>query len=286
MRSKSPRLNLVALPTIVAFLTAARPGDAGTILPVDQSRSVATENVNAAQCSPEFLFDGEEAARFEPFDAFVQTEQSCDSGFALASASQDSQINASSMTGSGSAASEAHGPVPGIVHAFGISHFVVTFELPSAGNFTLDAMMSAGSFPDANVGAVGLIRLWEGPQGGELILQHSVEPVVGGEINSELVEEAGVLQAGVFTLDVQAGTFMKNPVPPSRSAQASFDFTFGVSVLGDLDGDGTVGIIDFLILLASWGPCPQPCPPSCAADLDGDCTVGITDFLLLLAEWG
>ncbi len=286
MRSKSPRLNLVALPTIVAFLTAARPGDAGTILPVDQSRSVATENVNAAQCSPEFLFDGEEAARFEPFDAFVQTEQSCDSGFALASASQDSQINASSMTGSGSAASEAHGPVPGIVHAFGISHFVVTFELPSAGNFTLDAMMSAGSFPDANVGAVGLIRLWEGPQGGELILQHSVEPVVGGEINSELVEEAGVLQAGVFTLDVQAGIFMKNPVPPSRSAQASFDFTFGVSVLGDLDGDGTVGIIDFLILLASWGPCPQPCPPSCAADLDGDCTVGITDFLLLLAEWG
>ena len=286
MRSKSPRLNLVALPTIVAFLTAARPGDAGTILPVDQSRSVATETVNAAQCSPEFLFDGEEAVRFEPFDAFVQTEQSCDSGFALASASQDSQINASSMTGSGSAFSEGHGPVPGHIHAFGVSYFEVTFELPSAGNFTLDAMMSAGSFPDANVGAVVLIRLWEGPQGGELILQRSVEPVVGGEINSELVEEAGVLQAGVFTLDVQAGTFMKNPVPPSRSAQASFDFTFGVSVLGDLDGDGTVGIIDFLILLASWGPCEDPCPPSCPADLSGDCVVGVADLLLLLANWG
>ena len=54
---------------------------------------------------------------------------------------------------------------------------------------------------------------------------------------------------------------------------------------GDLDGDGTIGILDFLSLLAAWGPCPAPCPPSCVADLDGDCDVGITDFLLLLANW-
>jgi len=25
---------------------------------------------------------------------------------------------------------------------------------------------------------------------------------------------------------------------------------------GDLDGDGVVGINDFLALLANWGPCP------------------------------
>ncbi len=55
--------------------------------------------------------------------------------------------------------------------------------------------------------------------------------------------------------------------------------------VGDLDGDGLVGITDFLILLAEWGPCDAPCPPTCAADLDGDCLVGITDFLLLLANW-
>jgi hypothetical protein len=55
--------------------------------------------------------------------------------------------------------------------------------------------------------------------------------------------------------------------------------------VGDIDGDGVVGITDFLMLLAVWGPCPDPCPPSCPADLDGDCTVGITDFLTLLANW-
>jgi predicted outer membrane repeat protein len=54
----------------------------------------------------------------------------------------------------------------------------------------------------------------------------------------------------------------------------------------DLDGDGVVGITDFLELLAEWGACPDPCPPSCPADFDGDCIVGITDFLLLLGEWG
>lgn len=52
----------------------------------------------------------------------------------------------------------------------------------------------------------------------------------------------------------------------------------------DLDGDGSVGINDLLILLADWGPCCA-CE-ACAADLDVDCIVGITDFLILLASWG
>ena len=54
----------------------------------------------------------------------------------------------------------------------------------------------------------------------------------------------------------------------------------------DLDGDGMVGISDFLLLLANWGPCDEPCPPACLGDIDGDCTVGIVDFLLLLGAWG
>lgn len=56
--------------------------------------------------------------------------------------------------------------------------------------------------------------------------------------------------------------------------------------VGDIIENGVVDIDDFLLLLAEWGPCDDPCPPSCAADLDDDCNVGITDFLLLLANWG
>ena len=45
------------------------------------------------------------------------------------------------------------------------------------------------------------------------------------------------------------------------------------------DGDGVVGIADFLAVLAQWGTA-GPC------DFDGDGDVGIDDFLALLANWG
>ncbi len=50
----------------------------------------------------------------------------------------------------------------------------------------------------------------------------------------------------------------------------------------DLDATGDVGINDFLLLLAAWGPVPTPDPP----DFDGDGFVGIFDFLELRAHWG
>ena len=50
---------------------------------------------------------------------------------------------------------------------------------------------------------------------------------------------------------------------------------------GDVDGDGTVGVTDFLALLAAWGP-----NPGHPADLNGDGEVSVLDFLALLANWG
>ena len=54
---------------------------------------------------------------------------------------------------------------------------------------------------------------------------------------------------------------------------------------GDLDGDGVVGVTDFMSLLAMWGPCSAP-PDPCPADLDGDAVVGVADMLALIANWG
>lgn len=56
-------------------------------------------------------------------------------------------------------------------------------------------------------------------------------------------------------------------------------------VLGDLDGNGSVGAGDLLALLASWGKCPD-LPETCPADLDLNGTVGAADLLILLANWG
>ncbi len=51
------------------------------------------------------------------------------------------------------------------------------------------------------------------------------------------------------------------------------------TTLGDLDNDGSVGILDFLAMLADWSMTHS------SADLDGDGTVGILDFLILLGNW-
>ncbi len=73
-----------------------------------------------------------------------------------------------------------------------------------------------------------------------------------------------------------------------QNAEALTDYVAHRVVLGDApcpvdaDGNGSVGIGDFLQVLAEWGPCPLPC----AADVNDDGEVGILDFLLVLTEWG
>jgi len=54
--------------------------------------------------------------------------------------------------------------------------------------------------------------------------------------------------------------------------------------LADIDGDGTVGFSDFLILSSQFGlsdPLPDP-----SADIDGDGTVSFADFLVLSNTFG
>jgi hypothetical protein len=52
--------------------------------------------------------------------------------------------------------------------------------------------------------------------------------------------------------------------------------------LWDLDGDGTVGTADLLLLIASFGPCGEDCP----ADFNEDGVVGAADLLILLQNFG
>jgi hypothetical protein len=54
--------------------------------------------------------------------------------------------------------------------------------------------------------------------------------------------------------------------------------------LADINGDGTVNVLDLLDLLDAWGPCPKG--ELCLADLDGDGAVDVRDLLQLLDAWG
>ncbi|HRP62149.1 MAG TPA: PQQ-dependent sugar dehydrogenase [Phycisphaerales bacterium] len=53
---------------------------------------------------------------------------------------------------------------------------------------------------------------------------------------------------------------------------------------GDLHIDGVVDVLDLLILLGAWGPCPPR--GDCPADLNGNGTVDVQDLLILLSNWG
>ena len=282
MRVHPYTTNILGVLAASAMLVICGEVSAQTIIPLDQQRSVNTFLI-VPQCFDK-TFDEDSAKGFEPFDSVVETLIDCDSGVGFGFASQQSQVGASSMTCSGSGMSAAGGPLPDVIHAFGYSIFQVTFELPSLSRFALDGTMSAEALPDANVGASVLARLWEGAIGGVLVFEQSVVPPPGGGINNQALEAAGVLEPGVYILDVQAGSFIDNDVPPSRSGQASFTFAFDVTILGDLNGDDRVSAADLLTLLASWGPCGD-CK-DCPADLNGDCTVGAADLLILLSNWG
>ncbi|HRQ76944.1 MAG TPA: hypothetical protein PK098_13605 [Phycisphaerales bacterium] len=51
--------------------------------------------------------------------------------------------------------------------------------------------------------------------------------------------------------------------------------------VGDLNEDCRVDVMDLLMLLLSWGPCPD-----CPADLNYDGAVNVLDKLILLGNWG
>ena len=96
------------------------------------------------------------------------------------------------------------------------------------------------------------------------------------------------LNPGVIAIAVFCVTSQAYSPPPNVNVERSWN-SVTIGGLGDTEagvcpwdcsggGDGTVGISDFLLLLAQWGG-----PGTC--DLDGG-GVGITDFLELLANWG
>jgi hypothetical protein len=49
----------------------------------------------------------------------------------------------------------------------------------------------------------------------------------------------------------------------------------------DLSRDGTVNVVDLLIVIGSWGPCED-----CPADFNDDGLVNVVDLLALIGNWG
>ena len=84
---------------------------------------------------------------------------------------------------------------------------------------------------------------------------------------------APVAQGGTYWLVI-------GPIAFSDAAECGANYTATVSLdcPADLDGDGEVGIEDFLIVIGGWG--------TPAGDINGDGDTDIVDFLAVLGAWG
>ncbi|MCH7799240.1 MAG: hypothetical protein IID28_12460, partial [Planctomycetes bacterium] len=100
-------------------------------------------------------------------------------------------------------------------------------------------------------------------QGGGLFINIDGSPTVTGcSFSGNSADEGG----GMYSLDgsptVTDSTFCDNSPqhidgPLLMGGQIQMSDTCPIPVCtGDIDGDGTVGITDFLQLLGAWGPCP------------------------------
>ena len=170
------------------------------------------------------------------------------------------------------------GPVPEMP---GVTFLPRMQNVRGVGNFSLESdgtIVYTGRFIDNNFIVTGVFsHPTDGPA--TLLFKTFGEVDIDGDdirtiLNFNLGEgssEAGAKVVEVLFTDGLVGLY-------------SYEFDPDNLVLGDLDGDGTVGASDLLILLASWGPCGD-CD-DCDADLDGNCIVGASDLLILLINWG
>jgi hypothetical protein len=82
-------------------------------------------------------------------------------------------------------------------------------------------------------------------------------------------------------------SFVRISLPADAPTGIEIDAVMDVAAAGpaaDVDGDGTVGFSDLLVVLAAWGPCPAP-PAACGEDVDDSGAVDFGDVLAVLAAW-
>jgi T5SS/PEP-CTERM-associated repeat protein len=147
------------------------------------------------------------------------------------------------------------------------------------GNFTQDANQLLIELGGTVPGSFDALAVSQTAQIGGSLLVSLVDGFIPAAGDSFTIVSAGTLLGAFESVTLPE----LGPSLTWQTTQDGSELVLQAIGSGDLDGNGTVNIADFLSLLKSWGPCPSK--GDCPADLDGDGEVGIADFLLLLAAW-
>ena len=119
-------------------------------------------------------------------------------------------------------------------------------------------------------GAVFPTTLVFSPDGRDLYYAHHLPGVAGGlrritlDCNDNGVPDDDDIESGL------SDDLNRNGVPDE------------CDVVGDIDGDGVVGVGDLVLVILNWGPCGgSPCP----GDVTGDGTVNVADLVFVILNW-
>ena len=141
-------------------------------------------------------------------------------------------------------------------------------------------------FSVAISGATAIVGAWLDDGNGSAYLFDISDPANPTQIAKLLADDGAALDVFGISVGISGATAIVGaPADDDNGSQSGSAYLFDAAAAGmcpwDLNGNGSVGILDLLALLAAWGSDPGG-PP----DFDGDGTVGILDLLALLANWG
>ena len=151
-----------------------------------------------------------------------------------------------------------------------------------------------------------VVRLWGGEssnavlrgftiQNGNYVLGSGIVSNSAATIENCIIRDnqasygGGIYQSGgdVTGLNISGTHFCGNTPydiegPWSDAGGNTFDVSCeDNSCSADIDGDGSVNVVDLLAIIDSWGACS-----GCLEDIDGNGMVDVTDLLTIVGSWG
>ncbi|MGH7244973.1 MAG: hypothetical protein ACREJD_16280 [Phycisphaerales bacterium] len=217
---------------------------------------------------------------FAPFNDTVHTNSDFPEGTCTSDSMQNSQMNSLLMSGSGSvnASSETKSSSALVFAGSGTSRFEVVFKPDTNGNIHLTGQFAGTAGKSTFVATLKL---------GTTSLFSKSTP---GAIDLTSYVRQG--QQYKLTVSCSANTLLTwtgTPATVSSSATVSFNSAFAANTcVGDLNNDGVVDDLDFLIFLPAYNllDCADgSMPAGCPADFNNDGVVDDADFTIFIPAY-
>lgn len=269
---------------IVALTCASAPlltssAAAQVFVPVFQDR-IANVVTSLSDCGTENSIV--RAEDFGPFLPELTAARNCDDGSAAAIVRQRSFLGDQVAWAELSTDGAYDLAVPAGVTLIGGTFFMYDFRVSEPTPYSIDGVVSAA--PMSMFAAISSAVILRSADGTVLVNQRA-DPLPGGDPIETCFSQFGVLPAGEYLLfsSVNLGLCAGDASAETGNANARVRLAL-TACLGDLDGDGTVGLGDLTILLTRFGMNAGATLDDGDFDADGD--VDLTDLSEMFARFG